>query len=141
MSKGRLPSSKIKFNKQAKEVNPLPGVSFDVGKMVFNYLIAVHLQRHFVSIGHLLQYHFGGIINGYDDWFSAVKIDQDQFDMVFEKIPRDKIKAAVEDLIPKFLSQYDKQISGAGKLAVPGQAPKSSKALMDDFKKMLGGRT
>lgn len=126
-----------KFGDRAKRMEPIPGVEFDVGKMVFNYLVAFHLQRHFVETGHPMQMHFGGIINGYDDWFTALSIGQDQFDMVYEKIPRDTLKSAVEDLIPKFKAQYDKEMGGEGKIMIPGQEPKSSKALMDGFKDLL----
>jgi hypothetical protein len=118
----------------------IPAATFDVGKMVFNYMVAVLLKRHYTETGHGLQIHFGGIVHGYDDWFEVLNIDQDKFDMVYDKIPRNEIKDEVERVIPIFDEQWDKQIEGKGKLILPGQSPDTAKTMMDDFKKILNQR-
>lgn len=107
---------------------------------MFNYMVAFHLQRHYAEIGHGMQIHFGGIVNGYDDWFRVLNIDQEKFDMVYDKIPRNEIKDEVERTIPIFNKQWDTQMKGVGKIVLPGQSPGTAKAMMDDFKRTLNQR-
>lgn len=119
----------------------IPMKPFNIGKQVFNYFIALKLQAHFTNQGNPIQLHFGGLVQGYDDWFEALVISQEEFDAVRARAVDEKnLDDEVRKLIPKFEEQWRKFLGKVDNkmLTLMSEAdPMKVKALMDGFKSKL----
>lgn len=120
---------------------PMPMKTFNTGRMVFNYMVAKKLQAHFEAQGNPIQLHFGGLIQGYDDWFEEMNIDQDEFDAVRARAVDEKnLDNTVQELIPKFGEQWRKFMTQANKKMIETMQeanPLAVRKLMDGFKSRL----
>lgn len=145
MSKKHKKSKIAKAGAEKFKVSkPMPQKTFNIGKMVHDYLVAFKLQAHFANQGNPIQLHFGGLINGYDDWFTALGIEQDEFDAVRARsVDQKKLDELVAELIPKFEDQWKKFLTKADKemiTRIQDANPLAVRALMDGFKQKLKER-
>lgn len=118
-----------------------PTKQFNIGKQVFNYLVAHKLKGHFEAQGNPIQLHFSGLVQGYDDWFDALGIEQDEFDAVRARTVDDKnLDDEVQELIPKFEEQWRKFLVGVNDkmiVSINKADPMAVRALMEGFKSRL----
>lgn len=138
--KRRVPSTSPQARKNPR--NLVGDVTFNISKAVNDYVIAKRLHAHFMTKGHPIQLHFGGIVFGYDDWFELLQISQDKFDEVQVKLDKKAMEDEIERLIPIFEEQWQKFIgSGQPLVLLPGEVnPVEMKSQMDVFKNKLEGK-
>ena len=75
----------------------------------------------------------------YDEWFAALNIDQDEFDMVSARLEKEKITSEVERMKPIFEKQL-KEVEEGDQIVLPENNPLAVRAAMDKFKQKLGDK-
>lgn len=118
--------------KWATKVSPKTEVSFNLAQMVHNYAMLKRLIGLFEQTrdNEGRQLHpestdfFSGVIKGYDDWFDALGVDQDKFNMVFEKLDKSNIIADADATYIRILEgkkeSVEQQKKEARRVILPG---------------------
>jgi hypothetical protein len=138
MSKNKRRGVPSKISKQYQVPPVVPEKMFNAGRLIFNFLVMTRLQHEFGKKNHPLELYFDGIMRGYEDWFEALAITQDDFDRVQTKMDKREIMNEVERLYPIFLKQWEDRLKQNEPLVVlPGVDPKRARMAMDMFDRKL----
>jgi len=140
MAHGKLPTTSFK-----KEKSP-PPVQFDLGQMVWNYVLAkrilnlfMQLEREAIDGIKRIEMRdsanwFSGVLKGYDDWFEELKIDQERFDEVQELVDVGELRGQAQKVVKRICDNKEK---ARPKIIVPGQVPQMVEIAKERFDKVL----
>lgn len=109
-------------------------LKFNLSMMVSSYYIAKVVNAMFAQTEGKYrdsESWFQGLLKGYDDWFSALGIDQDLFTSVLEKIDRVPLDTKAKSIFQNIVDVYNPII------LIPGQKQDVTKFLKQQFDRSI----